>query len=564
MFVDSCTYTVSGKQYTRHLLRESFRENGKVAHRTLANLSHCSEAEVQAIKLALKHKHNLQQLGSINEDLVVQQGVSCGAVGTLWQVAQRLGLVEALGSTQEGKRALWQVFARVLEQGSRLSAVRLVNAHAACDILELEAFDEDDLYDNLDWLAEHQQQIEDRLFRLRYGPQKPDLYLYDVTSSYVEGVCNALAAFGYCRDGKSGKMQVVYGLLCDFQGVPVSIQAFPGNTTDTKTFGSQVHKVTQRFGGGTVTFVGDRGMIKGPQIEQLQAEQEHEFHYITAITKTQVEALLKRGVIQLSLFDETVAEVLEGKVRYVMRRNPERAEEIAAGRKSKLARLQKVVAAKNVYLASHPRASVAAAQREIEAKQKKLRLPAVALAIAERTFSLSPQADAWTEAAKLDGCYCLKTDVLSEQASKETIHDRYKDLAHVEWAFRTSKTGLLEARPFYVRLETRTRGHLLVVMLAYLMVRELAKCWRDLELTVEEGLDELKSLCTTRVTVKGQSVLHNVPKPRESVQRLLDAAHVTLPKTIADRGVHVSTRKKLVEERQPHRKKRLAAATPAT
>jgi transposase len=527
-------------------------------------LSHCSEVEIRAIKLALKHKHNLQQLGNINEDISVQQGLSCGAVGTLWQVAQRIGLVDALGSTQDGKRALWQVFARVLEQGSRLSAVRLANAHAACDILELEDFNEDDLYDNLDWLAEHQQEIEDRLFRLRYGTQKPDLYLYDVTSSYLEGVCNALGAFGYCRDGKTGKMQVVYGLLCDFQGVPVSIEAFPGNTTDTKTFGAQVHKVTQRFGGGAVTFVGDRGMIKGPQIRQLQAEKDHEFHYITAITKPQVEALLKRGVLQMSLFDETVAEILEGSVRYVMRRNPERAEEIATGRKSKLASLQKLVAAKNAYLASHPRATVAAAQREIEAKQKKLRLPDVTLTLTERTFSLAPQTEAWTEAAKLDGCYCLKTDVLPDQATKETIHDRYKDLALVEWAFRTSKTGLLEARPFYVRLETRTRGHLLVVMLAYLLVQELAKCWRDLELTVAEGLDELKSLCTTRVTVKGQSVLHNVPEPRESVQRLLDAAHVTMPKTIADRGVRVSTRKKLVDERKPRPSKRLAPANSRT
>ena len=428
MYVDSCTVTVSGKQYTRHLLRESFRKNGKVAHNTLANLSHCSEAEIQAIKLALKHKHNLQQLGNINEDISVQQGVSCGAVGTLWQVAQRIGLVEALGSTQDGKRALWQVFARVLEQGSRLSAVRLANAHAACDILELEDFDEDDLYDNLDWLAEHQQEIEDRLFRLRYGTQKPDLYLYDVTSSYLEGTCNALGAFGYCRDGKTGKMQVVYGLLCDFQGIPVSIEAFAGNTIDTKTFGAQVHKVTQRFGGGAVTFVGDRGMIKGPQIRQLQAEKDHQFHYITAITKPQVEALLKRGVIQMSLFDETLAEVLEESVRYVLRRNPERAEEIATGRKSKLASLQKLVDAKNAYLASHPRATVAAAQREIEAKQKKLRLPDVNLAVVERTFSVAPQADAWAEAAKLDGCYCLKTDVLPGQATKETIHDRYKDL----------------------------------------------------------------------------------------------------------------------------------------
>jgi hypothetical protein len=552
MFVDSCTYTVHGKQYTRHLLRESYRENGKVAHRTIANLSRCSNDEIQALKLALKHKHNLQRLGNINQDIVVQQGVSCGAVTTLWQVAQRLGLVEVLGGTQDGKRALWQVFARVLEQGSRLSAVRLANVHAACDILELDAFDEDDLYDNLDWLAEQQEQIEDRLFCLRYGSEKPDLYLYDVTSSYLEGVCNALAAFGYCRDGKSGKMQVVYGLLCDLQGLPVSIQAFPGNTNDTKTFGAQVHKVAQRFGGKAVTFVGDRGMIKGPQIQELQAEKEHEFHYITAITRAQIETLVKHGVFQIGLFDETVAEVLEGKVRYVLRRNPQRAEEIAAGRRSKLARLQKLVEAKNAYLTTHLRASVVTAQQEIKAKQEKLRLPKTDLTIAGRTLSLSPKQDAWAKAAKLDGCYCLKTDLLSDAASKETIHDRYKDLAHVEWAFRTSKTGLLEARPIYVRLETRTRGHLLVVMLAYLLVQELAKCWRDLELTVEEGLEELKSLCTTRVTVKGQSVLHNVPQPRESVQRLLDAAQVTLPKSIADRGVRVSTRKKLVDERQPH------------
>ncbi len=550
MFVDSCTYTVRGKQYTRHLLRESYRENGKVAHRTLANLSRCSHEEIQAIKLALKHKHDLHQLGNIHEEVVVQQGVSFGAVWTLWQVAQRLGLAKTFGSTQDGRRALWQVFARVLEQGSRLSAVRLANAHAACDILELEAFDEDDLYANLDWLADQQEQIEDQLFRLRYGRQKPDLYLYDVTSSYLEGVCNALAAFGYCRDGKSGKMQVVYGLLCDFQGGPVSIQAFPGNTTDTKTFGAQVHKVATRFGGGAVTFVGDRGMIKGPQIKQLQADQEHEFHYITAITKPQIQTLLNRGVIQMNLFHETLAEVTEGDVRYVLRRNPQRAEEVAAARKSKLASVQKLVTAKNVYLAGHPRARVAAAQREIEAKRDKLRLPAVKLTIHERAISISPQQDAWAEAAQLDGCYCLKTDVLPEKAATETIHDRYKDLAHVEWAFRTSKTVLLEARPFYVRLETRTRGHLLVVMLAYLMVQELAKCWRGLELTIEEGLDELKSLCTTQVTVKGRSVLHNVPRPRESVQRLLDAAKITLPKSIADRGVRVSTRKKLVEDRK--------------
>jgi len=550
MYVDASTRTVNGKKYTRHLLRESYREKGKVRHRTLANISHCSEQEIQAIKLALKHKHSLQDLGNIDEHVDIHQGVSIGAVWTLWQVSQRLGLVKALGSSQEGKRALWQVFARVMEQGSRLSAVRLVNSHAACDVLGLDAFNEDDLYVNLDWLADKQEQIENRLFGLRYGSDKPDLYLYDVTSSYLEGICNELAAFGYCRDGKSGKMQVVYGLLCDLQGQPVSIQVFSGNTIDTKTFGAQVHKVAQRFGGGAVTFVGDRGMIKGPQIKQLQGEEDHEFHYITAITKSQIETLRKKGVIQMNLFDETVAEVLEGQVRYVLRRNPVRAEEVAAKRESKLASVQKLVKEKNTYLTEHPRASVAVAQREIEQKRTRLRLPAVEVKIDKRTISICPQEDAWKEAAKLDGCYCLKTDVPAQRASKQIIHDRYKDLSKVEWAFRTSKTVLLEARPLFVRLAKRTRGHLLVVMLAYLIVQELSKCWRELDLTVGEGLTELKSLCTNQLVVKGRPVLHNIPKPRDSVRCLLDAASITLPKSIADRGVRVSTRKKLVEERK--------------
>lgn len=560
MFVDSCTYKANGKTYTRHLLRESFREKGKVRHRTLANLSNASDEEIQAIKLALRNKHQLEQLGNIDQDIDVKQGLSLGAVVTLWQLAQRMGLAKALGSSQNAKRALWQVFARVIDQGSRLSAVRLATSHAACDVLALDAFNEDDLYQNLDWLAENQARIEDQLFGSRYGQQKPELYLYDVTSSYFEGVCNELAAFGYNRDGKRGKMQVVYGMLCDPAGVPVSISAFDGNTTDTKTFGLQIHKVAQRFGGAAVTLVGDRGMIKGPQIEQLQAEKDHEFHYITAITKPQIETLLKQGVVQMELFDEQVAEVTTNNgLRYVLRRNPTRAAEMAETRQSKYAALEQLVKEQNTYLAGHPRASVAVAQRKVEAKWKKLRLPAVDVKVDGpkaddvkadgRTLLLSKQQEAWDESAKLDGCYCLKTDLLKETASKEVIHDRYKDLSQVEWAFRTSKTVHLEARPIYVRLATRTRGHLFVLMLGYLLVQELSRCWRSLDITVEEGLDELKTLCTTQVVVKGKSLFNNVPQPRDSVARLLRAAQVEVPRKLASRGVHVSTRKKLVEER---------------
>lgn len=163
MFVDSCTYNANGKTYTRHLLRESFRENGKVQHRTLANLSKASPEEIQAIKLALKNKHQLEQLANIDRDIDVKQGLALGAVVTLWQLAQRIGLVKALGASQNAKQALWQVFARVIDQGSRLSAAPLATSHAACDVLGLDAFHEDDLYENLDWLAENQARIEDQL-----------------------------------------------------------------------------------------------------------------------------------------------------------------------------------------------------------------------------------------------------------------------------------------------------------------------------------------------------------------------------------------------------------------
>ena len=264
--------TKSQGKYTCYLLRETYRQNGKVKHRTIANLSGCSAQEIEAIRLALKHKDELTQPLSLpQQDIDLRQGLSVGAVWLVYAMSKQLGMAQALGPTRQGKLALWQVIARVLDQGSRLSAVRLAGSHAACDILDLERFNEDDLYANLDWLAEHQGKIEDRLFKGLDPKQTPGLYLYDVTSSYLEGTQNELGAFGYNRDGKKGKRQIVIGLLCNDLGQPLSIEVFTGNTSDVKTLASQIRKATDRFGGGQVTFVGDRGMIKGPQIADLAA-----------------------------------------------------------------------------------------------------------------------------------------------------------------------------------------------------------------------------------------------------------------------------------------------------
>lgn len=550
MYVDSSTVqTSSGKRHTRHLLRESFREAGKVKHRTIANLGHCTAEEIAAIKLALHHKQDLDNLGSIRETITLRQGMSFGAVWAVYQVAIRLGIVKALGSDRDGKLALWQVLARVIDQGSRLSAVRLATSHAACDVLALGKFNEDDLYENLDWLAQNQERIEDKLYAQRTKVASGTVYLYDVTSSYFEGKHNQLAAFGYNRDKKVGKRQIVIGLLCDSWGHPLSIEVFPGNTQDPKTVASQIEKVKQRFGADAVTFVGDRGMIKAQQIVDLCSQG---FHYITAITKPQIEKLLQESTIHMSLFDQSLAEVItDDGPRYVLRRNPVRASEVMQNREEKLSTLRAMLEKRNQYLANHKRASAVKALNALEQRSLKFGFSKWCnLAINERSVVLTVDEEVKKEAAKLDGCYVLKTDLTAQQAAKEVVHDRYKDLAMVEWAFRSSKTVHLEMRPIYLRLEARTRAHALVVMLAYKIIQNLAACWKELDLTVEEGLEKLSSLCLLEVSAKNTVAYNQVPEPRQDVAALLAAAKIMLPTAINASGIKVSTKKKLQSERK--------------
>lgn len=552
MYVDSSTSKQGEKSYTRHLLRESYREGKKVKHRTIANLSQCSAEEIAAIRLALRHKKNLSELTTGKEESFLQkQGLSIGAVWLVYDMARQLGIVAALGTTRDGKLGLWQVIARVIDQGSRLSAVRLAGSHAACDILGLGKFDEDDLYDNLDWLCENQAVIEDRLFKNMYRRDKPGLFLYDVTSSYFEGIHNELSAFGYNRDGKKGKLQIVIGLLCNEAGVPLSVEVFTGNTQDPKTFAPQIKKVAERFGSQEVTFVGDRGMIKSQQIEQLESEQ-YGFHYITAITKPQIEKLLRENVIQMDLFDQELAEVktTEG-LRYVLRRNPARAMEIQKSKQDKLNALKKERAKQNKYLKEHPRSVVEVALRNVNDRRKQLKVSDWALIKASgRQIELTVDDDILKEEAKLDGCYVLKTDLSEEAATKEIIHNRYKDLALVESAFRTSKTVELELRPIHVRLATRTRGHTFVVMLAYRIVKELSMRWQHLNVTVQEGINELATLCATELLLDGAVQLNDIPEPRESVKKLLEATNVRLPKSLPCSGIKVTTKKKLQSSRK--------------
>lgn len=412
MFIDSSKAILGGKTYSRHLLRDSYRDkaSGKVRHHTIANLSHYPEEEIEAIKLALKHKDNLASLGSI-KDLKTRLGMRIGVVYTLKTVAERVGLTKALGPTREGKLALWQVMARLIGQGSRLRAVRLAESHAGSDVLGLEDFNEDDLYANLSWLSERQEAIEQRLFRQRYG---------------------------YNRDGKKGKMQLVIGLLEGPDGTPLAVRVFEGNTKDTKTVAEQIQILANGFGVSGVTLVGDRGMIKYPEIKQLNA---HFFHYITAITKPQIRTLLRQGIFQMDLFENKLCEIETEGTRYILRRNPERAREIAVSREDKLAIIRNLLEQKNRYLMEHPRAKAQVAQKEVETRINKLQIADWVKVNHNNRLAIVIDENVRQEIAVLDGCYVIKTDVPAAIAGAETIHERYRDLAMVEDSFRNFKGG---------------------------------------------------------------------------------------------------------------------------
>jgi transposase len=548
MFLDDQKYTQNGKTYRRVLLRNSYRVEGKVHHTTIANLSQCTDEEIEAIKLALKHKGNLKRV--IDEKVNVRQGLSVGAVWVLNQLAKQLGISKSLGHSREAKLALWLVLACVIEQGSRLSATRMAKRHAVCDILQLDSFCEDDLYKAMDWLDDHQQKIEKSLFTQRYADgDKPQFYLYDVTSSYLEGDHNELGEWGYNRDGKKGKKQIVIGLMTDKEGWPICIEVFEGNTNDTATVKNQIKKMADRFGVEKVTLVGDRGMVKSTQISDLSDEH---FHYITAITKVQIEKLIKDGVFQMSLFDEKLCEISHNDVRYILRRNPIRAQEIADVRESKLNRLEKFIAQQNQYLAEHSRAQVEVAHRQCLDKSQTLKIDQWVTVKAEgRVLCAQVNPDKRDEESRLDGCYVIKTDLSADIASTQTVHCRYKDLAEVEFAFRTMKTTLLEMRGIFVRKANHTRAHVFIIMLAYLLAYRLRRLWYNVELTVEEGVKELASICSVEVTSPdGQISYQTIPEPRELGKTLLAKTGISLPDAIPCRNINVDTRKKLISERK--------------
>ena len=544
-----------GKSYSSILLRQSFRVGSKVKSKTLAVLTQLPAHVLEAVRRALAQpSDSLSQLAKTSDgSLRLRAAESFAALWTVDQVAQQLGIKKALGVTREAELAYWQVLARVLRPGTSLLAmVRLASTCAAAALLGWRmAFTEDDLYTNGSWLEGRHAVIERRLWQSRASHPKDQLFLYDVTSSYLEGDCNALAAWGYNRDHKQGKKQVVVGLLTDSQGEPISTQVYRGNTSDLKTFGQQIHKIKKELGCEGVTMVGDRGMIR---TDQKAAARKAEFHFITALTKPQIEKLLADKVLQMELFEDTVNEVLgEDGRRFVLRRNPERQKELESSREQKRQVVERALQKANAYLQEHRRAKVNTQRRKLTAQIQRLKTQDwLKLTIRKKRLVLTVDSKALQAVAQLDGCYVVETDLKARQAGAQTIHDRYKDLAFVERDFRTLKTGHLDFRPWFVCKEDNTQAHALTSMLALKVRRHLERAWWNLEVTVEEGLRELEQLCVIELLhpQSGEVLARQVPEPSPSQKKLLDALKLLLPETAPKAGVTVVTRKKINEVRK--------------
>jgi hypothetical protein len=459
-----------------YLLRETYREGGKVKKRTLANITHWPLAKIEALRRLLRDE---PLTGDRGDGLRLLRSLPHGHVAAALGILRKAGLEYVLsqGGRQPAREValcIAMLVARLIDPASKLATARLLDgATASCSlgaVLGLGAVDEQELYGALDWLVGQQDRIEKALARrhLKNGM----LVLYDVTSTYFEGRSCPLARFGYNRDGKSGKLQIVFGLLCTTEGCPVAVEVFEGNVGDPSTLASQIAKLKERFALERVVLVGDRGLITQARLEEILKPAG--LDWITALRAPAIRSLVEAAAIQLSLFDQRdLAEIASPDYpgeRLVVCRNPLLAEERARKRRDLLDATEKklIPIQTRVRRAKKPlrgKDKIALAVGRVIDHYKMAKHFTVVIADDDLTFTRNTaQIDA--EAA-LDGVYVLRTSLKPETLDATSTVKAYKQLAHVERAFRSLKTVDIEVRPIHHRRPHRVRSHVFLCMLAY-------------------------------------------------------------------------------------------------
>lgn len=488
--VSTSTRIYHGKVYTTHLLRRTYREDGKVKHETLGNISHLPEDVIALIRAALKG----EDFTAVGGDFVIERSLAHGHVLAVLATMRKLGIDQLLASRRSTQRELTlaMIAARVIQPASKLATTRWWQDTTL--LMELD-IDPDDAtaeacYETLDWLLDRQVSIESKLVKRHLTGG--DLVLYDLTSTYFEGSTCPLANYGYSRDGKRGTLQITIGLVTDREGRPLAVEVFDGSTLDEKTLLGQVHKLRDRFGIEYLVIVGDRGTITRTRIEELSKLEK--VGWISALRAKEIQSLQAKGLFQPSLFDqrgwcEISSEDHPGE-RLVVCRNPL----VAAERERKREVLLSVTEKRLQKIADW------VTKGRLENKDKiALRVGKVLgrskvakhfeLEIEQGRFVFNRRTDRIETESRGDGFYVIRAKVKPTQMDSAELVRSYKRLSSVERAFRSMKGADLELRPIYHHLEDRVRAHVLLCMLAYYVVWHLRKALAPL-LFAEEDLEK--------------------------------------------------------------------------
>jgi hypothetical protein len=466
------------KSHPTILLRESYRAEGKVKKRTIANLTDWPEQLVEGLRTLLRGG---VALGSADEALTISRSLPHGHIAAVLGTAEQIGLSKLLTERHGGPQSRRYrdlvtalIVNRVIAPASKLATVRALNPETAAsslgERLGLGVVRDREIYESLDWLVAQQERIEARLAKRHLAGGT--LTLYDVSSSYLEGRCCELAQHGYSRDHRSDRPQIVYGLLCNREGCPVAVEVFEGNTADPTTVSSQVEKLKARFGLERVVVVGDRGMLTSARIREDLVPAG--LDWITALRAPKIQELANGGPLQLSLFDDRdLAEISSPDYpgeRLIVCRNPLLAAERRRKRDALLAATERDLS--RIKLAVDRKRAPLRGEAEIG-----LEVGAVLdrhkmgkhydLTITNSSFAYCRRAETIAREARLDGIYVIRTNVPADALTAEQAVGAYKSLAQVERAFRILKTIDLEIRPIFHWTAPRVRAHVLLCMLAY-------------------------------------------------------------------------------------------------
>jgi len=463
-----------GKVYETTLLRRSYREGGKVRNETVGNLSHLPPEAIAAVRAVLAGR----ALVDLEDGLTIERSAPHGHVVAVLGIARALDLERLISRQRCRKRDLViaMVCQRLLAPGSKLSATRRFAQSTLAEELSLGEVSEAELLSAMDWLLARQGRIESALAGRHLS--QAGFVLYDLSSSYVEGRCCPLAAHGYSRDGRRGKLQITYGLICSPEGRPVGIELYEGSTADAQTLPEAVSTVRERFAIERLVFIGDRGMITQAHAKTLAARG---VGFISALRGPQIRALAAAGDLQLTLFDETnLAEISSAQFpgeRLVVCRNPalavERArkrQELLAATEIELAKIAAMVTSARGRLRQADAGTIGERAGRVINRYKVAKH--FALTIGEGSFSYQRRHERIAAEAALDGIYVLRTSCPPEQLGTAAVVRAYKQLKMAERAFRTMKDAL-EIRPIYHHLEDRVRAHAFLCMLAYYVAFEL-------------------------------------------------------------------------------------------